>query len=829
MIETFWLDLRQAARSLRRTPGFAIAAVLTLALGIGATTAVFSVVNGVVLKPLPYPDPDRLVAAWNAWDDTPRGGISPAEYFDYLDRVDAFAHFGVSASGVSALTGSGPPERLPTGYVSYGVLPALGVAPQIGRPFRADEDGPDGRAVILSDGLWERRFGRDRGVIGRRLVIDDIVHTVVGVMPPGFRLPVDFDAPDAAQLFLTLGLDRRTLQGRGSHFLNGVARLRAGVSPEQASARLALVAEGFTRELPAQYPPAMRFTALVLPLHEDVVGDVRPVLLTLLAAIAFVLLIACGNITHLFLSRGERRRGEFALRIALGAGRARIVRQTLAESTLVAVLGGIAGLVLAVAGTRALLALSPPDLPRIDAITVDARVLAFGLAASLAVGIVVGLIPALRNGGVRRNAAVGEDGRGVVGATPHRHRLRQVLIASEVALAIVLTLGAGLMVRSFLRILAVDPGYRTEGVLTASVTLPPSAYPDGERTAAFFVSLLDRLRAQPGVVAAGGVAGLPLTNPRGDLNFQIEGRENAPGERSRRADWQVVTPGYLQAIGMRVLQGRGIEPSDRANTPGVVVLNDAAARLHWPDGDAIGGHLRLGGNAGPGLVTVVGVVNDVRHGTLRAEPRPEMYLAHTQFRFWGTGTEPVRSLTLVARTSGDPEQFSSTIRREVAALDPALPVDAVRSMQAVRSAAVAADRFLSLLLSIFAALALMVTLVGVYGVMAYSAAQRRREIGVRVALGARPSSVLVLMLGHGLTPAVIGIGAGLAGGMALTGALRAQLYGVTPYDAPTALAVTALVGLVAFLACVVPAARAARVDPITALRSDYAAAILYRT
>lgn len=539
MIDTCWLDVRQAARSLRRTPGFAIAAVLTLALGIGATTAVFSVVNGVVLKPLPYPDADRLVAAWNAWDDTPRGGISPAEYFDYLDRVDAFAHFGVYVTDVSALTGSGPPERLPTGYVSYGVLPALGVAPQIGRPFHADEDAPGGHAVILSDGLWQRRFGRDRGVIGSRLVIDDVVHTVVGVMPPGFRLPVDFEAPDPAQLFVPLGLDRSNLPGRGSHFLDGVARLRAGVSAEQASTRLALVAEGFTREFPAQYPPAMRFTALAGPLHEDVVGDVRPVLLTLLAAIAFVLLIACGNITHLFLSRAERRRGEFALRIALGAGRARIVRQTLAESTLVALLGGIAGLVLAVAGTSALLALSPPDLPRVESITVDARVLAFGLAASLAVGIVVGLIPALRNGGVRRNDAVGDDGRGVAGATPHRHRLRQGLIASEVALAIVLTLGAGLMVRSFLRILAVDPGYRTEGVLTASVTLPPAAYPDADRTAAFFVSLLDRLRGQTGVVSAGGVAGLPLTNPRGDLNFQIEGRETAPGERSRRADWQV--------------------------------------------------------------------------------------------------------------------------------------------------------------------------------------------------------------------------------------------------------------------------------------------------
>jgi predicted permease len=322
------------------------------------------------------------------------------------------------------------------------------------------------------------------------------------------------------------------------------------------------------------------------------------------------------------------------------------------------------------------------------------------------------------------------------------------------------------------------------------------------------------------VEAAGAVAGLPLTNPRGDLNFQIEGRETAPGQRSRRADWQVVTPGYFDAIGMRILQGRGIESSDRANTPGVVVLNEAAARLHWPDGDAIGARMRLGGNAGPGVVTVVGIVNDVRHGTLRAAPRPEMYLAHTQFRFWGTGTEPVRSLTLVARTGGDPGQFSGTVRRQVAALDPALPVDAVRSMESVRRAAVSADRFVSLLLSIFAALALAVTLVGVYGVMAYAIAQRRREIGLRIALGAHPFSVLTLMLRHGLVPAAIGIGVGLMGGIALSGTLRAQLYDVSPWDVPTVAAVCGVVALVALAACLVPAARAARLDPVTALRAE---------
>jgi putative ABC transport system permease protein len=819
-METLWLDVKHAARSLVRTPGFAAAAVLTLALGIGANTAIFSVVNGVLLQPLPYPESDRLVAVWNSWDDAPQGALSPAEYFDYLDRVDAFAQFGVYTTGFAALTGSGEPERVSTGYVSHGVLAALGVQPQIGRTFRLDDDLPDAGLVILTDGLWRRRFAAAPDILGRSFVVDNRAHTVIGVMPPGFRLPADFGDPDPAQMFVPLGLDRQNLPGRTSHFLAAVARLRAGVTPPQASARIAGIAEGFAIEIPLQYPAAMRFTAFTVPLHEDVVGDVRPVLLTLLGAIGFVLLIACGNITHLFLSRGERRRGEFALRLALGAARGRLIRQTLVESAMVALAGGTAGILLASAATSALLAMTPPDLPRMDAVAVDARVLMFGFAASVIVGLAVGLIPALRSAHGIRAATVGDEARGVAGAAPSRWRLRRMLIASEVAVAIILTLGAGLMVKSFLRILSVDPGYRTDGILTASVTLPAASYPDGERTAAFFATLTERLRSQPGIVAAGAVAGLPLTNPRGDLNFQIEGRETGPGERSRRADWQVVTPGYFDAIGMLILQGRGIETADRVGSPGVVVLNESAARLHWPSGNALGARMRLGGNAGPGWVTVVGIVNDVRHGTLRDTPQPEMYLAHSQFRFWGTGTVPLRGLTIVARTESDPALFSATMRREVAALDPALPVDAVRTMGAVRSASVSAHRFVSTLLSIFAALALVVTLVGVYGVMAYSVAQRRREIGVRVALGATPATVLALVLRQGLVPTAIGIAIGLVGGIALSGAIRAQLYDVTPHDAATAAVVSGIVAVVAFLACAVPGTRAARVDPIAALRTD---------
>ena len=817
MAELLWQDLRHAGRALRRAPGFAAAAILTVAIGVGAMTAIFSVVHAVLLRPLPYAEPDRIVSVWTAWDDTPRGRLSPAEYFDVLDETEAFAHLGVWANGYETATTAGAPERLRTGYVSYGVLPSLGVEPRAGRGFTAADDVPEASVVIITEGLWRRHYGGAPDVVGRRVVLDNRARTIVGIMPPGFRLPDDFDTPEPVELLVPLGLDRRRLPGRGSHFLLGVGRIHEGVSVAQADARVRAVADGFTRADPTEYPAAMRFTAGASPLHEDVVGDARPVLMTLLAAIGFVLLIACGNISHLFLSRGERRRGEFAVRLALGAGRTALVRQTLVESAMTALAGGAVGVLVAAISTRALVAISPQELPRLQSVGMDLPVLAFGLLASAIVGVAVGVIPALQT----THAAVSAgNGRAVAGAAPARQRVRRVLIASQVALAIVLTLGAGLMVKSLVRLLSVDPGYRPDGVLTASVSVPESEYADGERTSAFFQTLLGRLRDQPGVLAAGAVSGLPLTQPLGDLNFQIEGRETAPGQRSRRADWQVVTPGYFDAIGMRILQGRGIDATDDVDTPGVVIVNEAAAKLHWPGGDAIGRRLRLGGGAGPGLVTVVGIVNDVKHASLRAGARPEIYLAHTQFRFWGGGALPVRTLTLVVRGAGDPARMAATLRRELAATDPGLPLADVRTMASIRSASVASARFTSTLLSMFAVVALAVTLVGVYGVMAYAVAQRRREIGVRVALGAAPRAVVGLVLRQGFTPAAIGMAAGVLGGMALSGALRAQLFEVAPYDAATAVAVCIVVGTVALAACYLPAARAARVDPVTALRAE---------
>ena len=735
--------------------------------------------------------------------------------------MGSFERFGVYTFDGMTLTQAGEPERLPVGVISHGVLPSLGITPQLGRSFTPEDDPPGANAVvILSDGLWRRRFGADRDVVGRRVWLDRQPFTIVGVLPPGFRMPQELDSPDPSQAFVPLGLDRTTVPIRGSHFLLGVARLRANVSRDQAAADIGRVAARFAAALPADYPPSMRFAATVTPLSEDVVGDVRPLLLVLLGAVGFVLLIACANIANLFLSRGERRQHEFAR-----AHRAR--REPLAA-------GGRHD------GGKRRSWPRPAERPVWCAPTRPpgccwrcARPACRGSRRSRSTGRCCSFsavtspswpswLASCRRcaGRAARAGAVHADGKGSTAGPAHR-RIRDVLVASEVALSIVLLMGAGLATRSFWNLLSVDPGYRTEQVLTASVTLPESAYPDPERTSRFFVSLLDRLRAQPGVAAAGAVTRLPLADGGGDLNFQIEGRETPPGTLSRRADWQVVTPGYFEAMGMRVVQGRGIQPADIAGSPGVIVFNESAARLHWPDGDALGARLTLGGRAGPGLVTVIGIVNDIRTGDLTVAPRPEMYLAHTQFRMFGA-RHRADALAGDHRPDGGriPTAVAGALRREVAALDPNLSVDAVRTMADVRAASVSMQRFVWLLLGTFAGVALVVALIGVYGVMAYSVAQRQREIGVRMALGATARSVIALVLRQGLVPAVLGIGVGLMGGLLLGRTLRAQLYATSPTDPVTVAVATALMGAAAGLACYVAARRAARIDPILALRTE---------
>jgi len=817
-IENVVKDVRYAVRALRRNPGFTLAAVLTLGLGIGANTALFSVVNGVLLRPLPYGQPERLVALQNRWDGNDgEGSISPAEYFDYLDQLTAFERVGVSTTAIVSITGDGEPERLPAAAVSAGVLPVLGVAPVAGRVFAPEEDVAAPEVVVLSYELWQRRFSGAELVLGRRIILNGVPRTVIGVMPAGFRVPDDLSSTTPAEVFIPLGLDRDSVRIRGSHYLTGVARLRRGVSVEQGSADIATVASRFVARFPGDYPEKMQFRAGVTPLLESVVGEVRPVLVILLAAVGLVLMIACANVAGLLLSRTEGRRREMAVRMALGAGRGRLVRQLLVESIVLALLGGLVGVGLAVLGTRGLVSLRPPDLPRLDAIGVDTRVLLFALAVSTVVGVLFGLLPAIQATRLDVQSMLREAGRGFAGS--RRQGARRMLVVGEVALALVLLVGAGLMTRSFVGLLSVDPGYRVEHVLTVPVTLPAARYREDERVIGFFRELARRVAALPGVTTAGAVAGVPLVAERGDLSINIPERPLPAGETRRRADWQVVTPGYFQAMGMRLVRGRGIEDADQANTPGVVVINQALATKYWAGEDPIGKRFILGGRAGPGEVTIVGIVGDVRHASLASAPEPEMYLAHTQFRFWGGGGM-LRSLSLVVRTAAEPSALTRAVRAEVAAFDPQLPLGTFRTMEEVRGESVSQPRFLMFLFSVFSIVSLAIAVIGIYGVIAYGVAQRRKEIGIRVALGARPSTVAAMVVRQGMFLAVVGIALGLVMAFALTRFLGSFLFSVTPTDPITLGAVTLSLAAAALAATYVPALRATRTDPVEVLRAE---------
>jgi predicted permease len=818
-MHTLIQDVRHGARTLRKSPGFTLLAALTLALGIGGLTAIFSVVNAVLLRPLPYAEPDRLVRLWSAWEGQSRNDVSPAEYFDYRDGLGAFRALGAFASGSANLTGDGEPERLQAGYVTASLFTALAVEPALGRAFAEGEDGPGAEAaVVLGDGLWRRRFGGSPDVVGRRVTVDGVPSTVLGVMPAGFRLPGDFGPAGPTQIYLPLGLDRTSVPNRGSHFLGVVGRLRPGLSFESGRAAVARAAAGFVRDFPDDYPAGMRFAATAVPLADDVLGPVRPALLVLLGAVAFVLAIACANVASLLLSRAESRRRELAVRAAIGAGRLRLVRQLLAESLLLATLGGALGLALAFWGVQALETLRPPDLPRLDEVGVDPRVLLFTLAASLLTGLLFGLGPALEASRGDLRATLAEGGRG---ATVGRaaQRLRRALVTGQIALALVLLIGGGLLIRSLARLQSVDPGFRADHVLTVSLNLPETAGGAGEsqRATGFFRQIVERVSALPGVASAGAVAGLPLAGDRGDLNLHIEGRPEPEGAGSPAADWQAVTPGYFQAMGMRLVRGRGIETRDDERAPGAVVINRTMARLLWPGEDPLGRRFTLGGGAGPGMVTIVGIVDDVRQRGLASEPRPEMYLAHAQFRFWDGGG-PVDAMTLAVRTQGDPASVARAIREEVRALDPNLPVGGFRTMREVVSDSISRPRFMTLLLTVFSGLALALAAVGIYGVLAYAASRRTREIGVRMALGARPRDVVGLIVRQTAAVAGSGVALGILGALALTRVLRAQLYDVSPTDAPTYAGLALFTIAVALLATWIPARRAAGVDPLTALR-----------
>jgi putative ABC transport system permease protein len=820
MIDVLRHDLRYALRSLRQRPGFTSLTVLTLALGIGATSAIFSVVNGVLLRPLPYEKPEDVLLVRTRLDGVSGRELSLPEYFDLREQSRSFARIAAFSDGSLTLTGSGTPERLQAGYLTADALPLLGASPARGRAFAAAEDLP-GRppVVLLSDGLWRRRFGADPEIVGRTLILDDMPTTVLGVMPPGFQLPTHYAGP-GMELWTLMQLDPAVDRSeRGWHWLTVMGRLQSGVDVEAAERETAALMAGMLQRYPNEYDAD--FTGSVSPAADVLMGDIRPVILVLVGAVGLLLLIACANVASLFLARAEARQREIAVRAALGARAGRIVRQLLTESATLAVAGGLLGLLFAVWGVRALVAAAPPTLPRLEAVGMDGWVLAFTAAVTLTTGILFGLAPALHAARPDLSGALTEGGRGG-SAGVRQQRFRRGLVVSQIALALVLVAAAGLLIQSFARMRGVDPGFVPERLLTARVELSPVRYETNEKIRAFYQRLVERLEALPGVHSAAVVKALPMMQLElGDWSFVREGRHSLPPLPSEwnLAYWQAMSPEYFETMRIPVLQGRGLEATDRIGSPGVAVINRMLARLVWPDGDALGQRILMGGGATDSVWRiVVGVVGDVRHRGLDAEPRPEIYLPHAQFPA-GTGT-PLRTLRIVLRSEGDPEQLTAAMRAAVAELDPDLPVAEVQTMEEALGAWAAERRLTMMLVGGFALLALSLGSVGVYGVMAHLVAQRTREIGIRIALGALPREILGLVLSEGVWLAGLGIAAGLAGALAATRLLSSLLFGVGPTDPATFVATAAALAAVAALACLLPALRAVRIDPIVTLRSE---------
>ena len=822
-METLRQDVRFGLRSLLKRPGFTLVAVLTLALGIGANSAIFSVVNAVVLRPLPYAAPERLVALWGNLNQ--KGfeelELSAPEFADFRARgahvfEDAAAYY----EGGFNLTGAGEPERVRGVYATAGLFNTLGVAPSKGRAYTAEEDRPGSNdVVVISHSLWRRRFNSDPAVAGKSVMLDGRASTIVGVMPADFHFPdkdTDIWKPAA------FDADLLSPNNRGSHFMNAVARLKPGFTLERASEEVAALARAQGAENPNTYQRG--FGASIRPLAEEVVGpSVRTSLFVMLGAVGLVLLIACANVANLLLARAASRRKEVAVRTALGAGRARIMRQLLTESVLLSLAGGAAGLVLALWGVDVLVALAPEGTPRVTEVGLDARVVAFTFGVSLLTGVVFGLAPALHASKVDLNESLKEGGRGT-GESAGRGSLRGLLVVGEFALALVLLAGAGLLIKSFARVLGESPGFDARGVLTMRLVLPQTKYRSYEEHRAFYSNLFGRLRALPGVESVGANNLLPLNGNGGSRTFLIEGRPVPPGQSKPEEQLRFITPGYFASLRVPVLRGRDFDERDVQTAPRVAVVTRAMAERHWPGEEAVGKRIAYAGIARgqeqrPEWIEVVGVVGDVRHRGLDLESKPEIYVPVYQPLFSNRPVPPL-SLYVAVRTSGDAGALAASVRREVAAVDPEQPIANVRTMEERLAESVAQRRFNMTLLGVFACVALVLAGVGVYGVMAYAVSRRTHEIGIRVALGAQRGDVVRLVLRQGMWLALGGVGAGLAGAYAATRLMSGLLYGVSPTDPLTFAGVAALLAAVGLLACLVPARRATKVDPMVALRYE---------
>jgi putative ABC transport system permease protein len=811
-MSTLIQDLRYGLRMLARSPGFTAVAVLTLALGIGANTAIFSVVNTVFLGPLPYPDADRLVVINENSKPMPEGPISYSNFLDWQAQNQVFEHMAAFQGEALTLVGVKVPESMPSLNVSADFFPTLGVNLIYGRSFLPSEDKAGAMpAVIMSYGLWQRRFGADPGLIGKSLSLKGTLgtrdFTVVGILPRDYA----FYAP--AELYVPIGLwgaDGYLMKRENHDRTLALARLKPGVGLEQARAQMETIAS----RLRQQYPETNTgFGVTITPLRERVVGHVRPAVLVLLGAVGFVLLIACVNVANLLLARSTGRQREVAIRVALGAGRRRMIRQLLTESVLLALAGGLAGLLLGLWSSSALAPLIPPGFP-VQRIAIGDRVLGFTLLISLLTGIAFGLAPALHASKPDLNEALKEGGRTSTESFGH-HRLRGLLVVCEVALALVLLISAGLMIQSFRQLLSVDPGFNPRGVLTMGLDMSDPKYQTNPaRFMAFNAQLLERVRAVPGVQYAGTVRPLPLGGGRSTMPFYRDDRPVPSGENFPAADWHAVSPGYFQAMGIRLARGRDFADSDNQNTLQVAMISEGLARRYWPDEEPIRKRLRIGTpEMGLPWFTVVGVVGDTRPYGLEASAPAELYISCLQLGSWV-------DMSLVVRTASNPLGVAAGVRDQVLALDKEMVLGDVQTMEQRLAGTLAGRRTNMLILGIFASLALVLAAVGIYGVMSYLVGFRTHEIGVRMALGAGRSDVLKLVAGQGLGLTLIGVGVGLAGAFGLTRFLASLLYGVRPTDLATFAAVSLGLMAVALLACCIPARRATKVDPIVALRYE---------
>jgi putative ABC transport system permease protein len=820
-MQMLWQDVRYGWRMLAKNPGFSAIAILTLALGIGANTAIFSVVNTVLLRPLPFQEPDRLVQIWHtppqaSFPGIPTFSVSPANFLDWRSRSQIFEGMSAYGFGSYTLTGTGHPEAVRTVAVTSGFFSILRAQPMLGRAFLEEEDA-SGRdhEVVLSYNFWRSRFGADRNVVGKNIALNEQAFTVVGVMGPNFEFPIAINSESRPEMWKPLGWTDRERAIRDNHNYAVVARLRAGVTLQQARAEL----DSISNQLALQYPADNKgWGATAVLLREDLVGDVRPSLLVLLGAVALVLLIACANVANLLLAKALSRRKEIAIRVAMGASRYRLLQQAISETVLLALVGGGLGLILAHYGVFLIVKFLAQRLPRSTEIGLDGWVFAFALGISLLTGIAVGLLSSLRL--ARKDVSESlKQGLGRTSSDSGGRRTRSVLVVSEVALSLMLLIGAGLLIRSLSVLRHVNPGFDPSNLLTVGVSIPSSKFADPAQQVGYFNRVIDRVRSLPGVQSAGLIDDLPLTGGS-HQPISVEGQPVVAMADQPEVDVRLISPGYLSAMHIALLNGRDFDPSDAAGRPEVVLISQSMAKLFWPNENPIGKHVtQYFFRETPRMV--VGVVADVKQDALNeTRPVPTLYSPMAQISAATGASWRSFGMNLAVRTNGDPLSVASTVTNSIREIDAEVPLLDIRTMDESVSASLSPQRFTMLLLTAFAGTALILAAAGIYGVMAYTVTRRTQEIGVRMALGAAQSDVLRLVIGQGMWTTAIGVAIGIGASFALTRTMQSLLFGVSATDPRTLLEVAGLLGAVAFLACWIPGRRAAQVDPLVALRYE---------